>query len=92
MPNTKDWGKEDEKNYGLLHTEINGEIIFEKYPSLKGNYGLFYENLYDAIFHHAHLNGKAEQAFNTIRLVELAFESSRQKHRLACDNLLPVAY
>lgn len=92
LPNTKDWGKEDEKNNGLLHTEIDGDVIFEKYVSQKGYYGLFYENLYETIVHHAELKAKPQHAYNTIRLVELAFESSKQKKMLAWDNLLDVSY
>ena len=44
LPTGKNWGKEPEETYGLLHTEIEGKVIREKYPSLKGNYGSYHEN------------------------------------------------
>jgi scyllo-inositol 2-dehydrogenase (NADP+) len=92
LPTAKDWGKEDEKIYGLLHAEMNGEIIYKKYESLKGNYGLFYKNLYNAIIHHAPLNEKPEHGYDTIKLIELAFESNKQKRMLNCDELLLGAF
>ena len=49
LPNTTDWGKEAEDIFGLLHTEINGQIVREKYPSLPGNYGGYYTDLYETI-------------------------------------------
>ncbi|CAF4361103.1 unnamed protein product, partial [Rotaria magnacalcarata] len=51
MPTTMDsWGQEPSEDYGLLHTETSdGRIIKEKYETLHGNYGLFYEQLYAAI-------------------------------------------
>jgi predicted dehydrogenase len=91
LPTAKDWGKEDEKFYGLLHTEINGKIIYEKYKSLNGNYGLFYKNLYNTIVNYAALKEKPEHGYNTIRLIELAFESNQQKRNIVCDKLLIAA-
>ncbi len=50
LPTATDWGSENESIYGLLHTEVNNEVIKIKYPSRQGNYGLLYQNLY-----HKHL-------------------------------------
>ncbi len=86
------WGMEDPSCYGLLHTEINGEIVKEQYPSLKGNYGYFYENLYKTIAEGAELREKPEHGYNTIRIVELGLLSSEKKATIPCDGLLNVKY
>jgi scyllo-inositol 2-dehydrogenase (NADP+) len=92
LPDTDDWGQEEEDIFGLLHTEINGKIIREKYPSLPGNYGDFYNDLFNTIRNGKPLYVKPEHGYNTIRLIELATESSTKKCRVACGGLLDVPY
>jgi predicted dehydrogenase len=86
------WGEEKEEFYGLLHTQVNGEIIKKKYTSLKGNYGYYYENLYNTIVNGAELREKPEHGFNTIRIVELGLESSENKCTIPCSGLIDVKY
>jgi scyllo-inositol 2-dehydrogenase (NADP+) len=92
LPTGLYWGKESEEYYGLLHTEVNGEIIREKYPSLAGNYGRFYDDLYQTIRYSEVLKVKPEHGFNTIRLIELATESHEKKCRVACEGLIHIEY
>jgi scyllo-inositol 2-dehydrogenase (NADP+) len=92
LPTGADWGRESEGIYGLLHTEINGEIVREKYASLSGNYGGFYNDLYNTIKKGATLKVKPEHGYNTIRLIELATESSEKKCRIACSELIDIPY
>lgn len=86
------WGEETAENYGLLHTEINGQIICEKYPSLKGDFGYYYQNLYKTIREDAVLREKPEHGYNTVRLVELSNESNKIKATIGCEGLLNVPY
>jgi scyllo-inositol 2-dehydrogenase (NADP+) len=83
-----DWGLEPEADYGMLHTEINGEVIQKRIPSRKGDYGMYYKNIYKTIVDHAPLQERPEHGYNTIRVIELAFESSRQKRTLDCTELM----
>jgi predicted dehydrogenase len=92
LPTAADWGREAENIYGLLHTEINGKVINEKYPSLPGNYGGFYDDLYNCIVNKGPLKVKPEHGYNTIRLVELATESSQKKCRIPCTDLIDIIY
>lgn len=92
LPTTPDWGLEPEAQYGLLHTEIDGREVKEKVLSLPGNFGLYYQHLYNSIVHGAPLREKPEHGFNTIRLIELALQSSAEKRPLPCDGLMDVAY
>ncbi len=83
-------GKEEEETWGLLHTEIDGKIIKEKIPSEKGDYGLFYEDLYQSLQNGKPFPIKPEQAYNVIKIIELAEESSHKKCTVECVGLLNV--
>lgn len=88
LPIGENWGKEPEGDAGILHTEVNGQIIRKTVPSKKGNYGFYYRNIYNSIVNHAPVSEKPEHGYNTIRLVQLAFESSERKKTLDCTGLL----
>ncbi|MEO6327355.1 MAG: Gfo/Idh/MocA family oxidoreductase [Ginsengibacter sp.] len=92
LPVSPDWGAENSEIYGLLHTEIDELDTKMKYPSLPGNFGLFYINLYQTIIHDAELKEKPEHSYNTIRIIELAYESNSAKATIPCTNLLEVEY
>lgn len=79
VPGGAEWGVEPESEKGLLHTEKDGKIIREYIPSLKGNYGDFYDGLYRAIREGAPVPVTAEQGLNIIRVIEAAYESNRGK-------------
>lgn len=88
LPTGSDWGKEPEEFAGILHTEVNGEVIRKTVPSKQGHYGLYYKSVYDSIVNNAPVTEKPEHGHNTIRIINLAFESSRQKRTLECTGLL----
>jgi predicted dehydrogenase len=92
LPNGPDWGKEPEENWGWLHTEIEGKIIKEKYPSLPGNFGFYYQNLYKTLALGEALREKPEHGFNTIRMIELAMESNRKKCTMECKGFIASNY
>jgi scyllo-inositol 2-dehydrogenase (NADP+) len=96
MPPTNDekvhdrqWGNESSEYDGILHTEdSDGQIVKKKYSTLRGDYGLFYEQLYRAIIDGQPLNIRPEDGFNVIRLIELGFQSSNEKRTVICEQLL----
>ncbi len=83
-----DSGKEPEEIWGLLHTEINGNIIKEKVPSEKGDYGLFYEDVYQTLANGKPFPVKPEQAYNVIKIIELAEESNSSRCTIECEGLI----
>jgi scyllo-inositol 2-dehydrogenase (NADP+) len=83
VPGGAEWGVEPESEKGLLHTEKEGKIIREYVPSVKGNYGDFYDGLYKAIREGAPVPVTAEQGLNIIRVIEAAYESNREKKIVA---------
>ena len=92
LPVGDDWGKENEAIYGILHAELDGRLVREQYPSHKGDYSAYYKNLYESIVNNKPVKERIEHGYNTIRLVELAFESHQKKCTIPCTGLMPVAY
>ena len=78
-PDTDDWGKEPEDQKGFLHTEKDGKLIKEHVPSLRGNYGDYYEGIYQAIRHDKPLPVTGVEGMEVIRIIEAAFESSKEQ-------------
>lgn len=91
-PVSADWGMEPKDMEGLLHTEMNGQIVREKYPSHKGNFGDYYKSVYESILTGKPVTEKPEHGYNTVRLIELAFESSKKQCTVDCSGLLKVEY
>lgn len=78
-PSTPDWGIEPVTERGLLHTEINGEVLKETIPTLQGNYMEYFNLLYEAIRNGGPVPVSAEDGMNNVRVVETAFKSSQEK-------------
>jgi len=78
-PNTADWGLEPEAIWGKLTTEENGADVTHTIESEPGRYQDYFQNVYDAIAEGKELIVKPDQARQTIRIIELAFQSSREK-------------
>ncbi len=80
IPNEcSDWGREPEELYGKLNTLVNGVHMIGNVESETGDYRSLYQNLYDAILGKEELAVKAQQARNTIRVIELASQSNEEK-------------
>ncbi len=83
------WLPEPESAWGTLTlaTQRTEPVQLERspYPSVTGDYRLFYANVRDAILSAAPLAIPAEDGYRTIRLLELAIQSSREQRALAVD-------
>ena len=79
QPGTDDWGKEPENEKGFLHTEKDGKLIKEHVPSLRGNYGDYYEAIYQAIRHDKPVPVSGADGMEVVRIIELALESSKHQ-------------
>ncbi len=88
LPIGPSWCHEPEEQYGLIHTEINGQVIREKLTSLKGDFGDYYRNLYKAIRLGEPVTETPAQGYNVIRMIELAFESSEKKQWLEVTGMI----
>jgi scyllo-inositol 2-dehydrogenase (NADP+) len=88
LPVGEDWGREPVSSDGILHSEIDGTVIRRTVPTEAGNFGLYYTNLYDTLVNGAPLQEKPEHGYNTIRMIQLAFDSSSEKKTLPVSGLL----
>jgi predicted dehydrogenase len=77
-PNSADWGTEQEGNEGILHTEIEGKIIKEKVPTLKGNYTDFFESVYQSIANDKPEPVNAQDGVYVMQIIEAAIQSNEQ--------------
>jgi scyllo-inositol 2-dehydrogenase (NADP+) len=61
---------------GLLHTKKNGEIIREFVQSERGDYGEYYDGIYQAIRFNKTLPVAAEEGLQVIKIIEAAYKSN----------------
>jgi scyllo-inositol 2-dehydrogenase (NADP+) len=78
-PGGSNWGIEPESGQGLLHTEKDGIVIKEKITSSPGNYGDYYEGIYQALTAGQPMPVTAEEGIRTIMIIEAAIKSNQEK-------------
>ena len=78
-PNLTTWGTELIEKAGLLHTEINGEIVKKIIPTLQGNYYDFFDGVYNSIVSDAIEPVTAQDGIHVMQIIEAAIQSSAQK-------------
>ncbi len=72
IPEGEEWGQEAEEKWGkIFHNDT-----ITPYPTLPGNYRIFYQNVADAIQNGANLEVTLAQAISTLQLIESSFLSS----------------
>lgn len=87
-PNAKQlWGKEPEELYGTINTTINGLSIVGKVESAIGDYREYYIDISKSIRQKKTPAVSPVDARNVIRLLELANESSKNKHTIEIKTL-----
>ena len=82
-PNEPNWGVEPESIWGHVTYDKDGKTIIETIPSEPGHYQDLFRNVYEAIAEGKDLIVKPDQARTTIRIIELAFQSNREKRTVA---------
>ena len=79
VPSLESWCPPPTQPDGLLHTEINGEIIYSQLTSIPGNYMGYYDDLHKALTGQAPNPVPAIDGIKTIRIIEAALQSSAEK-------------
>jgi predicted dehydrogenase len=74
-----DWGMEPQEIWGKLNTLEKSSFV----KSERGNYTIFYQNIYNAITDKEDLLVKPEEARDVIKVIELALKSQAEKCRVA---------
>jgi predicted dehydrogenase len=79
IPGGYDWGIEPPSQQGLLHIERDGKVIREMITSLQGNYGDYYDGMYNAICNDAAVPVAGEDGMRVIKIIEAAIKSNKGK-------------
>ena len=77
-PNLDAWGREAKDKEGILHTEINNDVLIENIPTLQGNYFDFFDGVYDAICNNKPEPVTAQDGLKVMQIIEAAILSSAQ--------------
>jgi scyllo-inositol 2-dehydrogenase (NADP+) len=85
MFSSKPWGVEGPEHWGTLVSDEGGEAVTTRVPTEPGDYREFYVNVRDALHSHAALAVTPLQAWRTMRVLEMAVESSRSGDLVVCD-------
>jgi scyllo-inositol 2-dehydrogenase (NADP+) len=87
-PNDKDFGKENNSQSGILLNWKDSEKTSMKFPSLKGNYLLYYKELYESLLQtdRKKVPVTPESALDVIKLIQLCLKSSEQKKTLRYES------
>ncbi len=72
------WGEEGKDSWGYLYRKSDALHMDARVPSLPGNYGAFYTQLYEAIREGREVPVAPEQALQSIQVIEAALESHSQ--------------
>ncbi len=79
-PDQPHWGEETEAEWGILHKVTpEGKEVRTPYPGIPGNYGGFYENIFEHLRLGKPLLTDARSVINGIRIIEAAFRSFREQ-------------
>lgn len=78
-PGSDDWGMEPETQKGFLHTEADGKVIKGYVDSLRGNYGEYYNGIYEALRNNKEVPVSGEDGMKVIQVIEAAYKSNKEK-------------
>ncbi|WGE87752.1 Gfo/Idh/MocA family oxidoreductase [Actinobacillus equuli subsp. haemolyticus] len=76
------WNAEPETEWGVLHTEIDGEVIRKPYPNAQADYQNLVDDLYRVLTAGSEPIVKLEEVTLVLRIIEAAFESANKGQKI----------
>lgn len=76
------WNAESQAEWGILHTEIDGEVIRQPYPNVQVSYQNLFDDLYHVITTGADPIVKLAEVALVLRIIEAAFESASRGQKI----------
>ena len=77
-PSLDSWCPDPSSSDGLLHTEINGEVVRKETTSSPGNYMGYYDDVYKALTGQGPNPVPAADGIKNMRIIEAALESVKE--------------
>ncbi|WP_424407849.1 Gfo/Idh/MocA family oxidoreductase [Pasteurella sp. PK-2025] len=77
-----DWNKVKEEDWGILHTEADGNVIRQTIEPERGHYQAYYDNIYQVLTQHAPLLVTAQQAYHVLKLIKLVYQSAKSGQKI----------
>ncbi|RED99820.1 Gfo/Idh/MocA family oxidoreductase [Marinoscillum furvescens] len=84
-PDDPAYGLESDDDKGLLHTEVEGEIIKENIPTLPGDYKAYYAEVYAALTGKGKMPVTAEDGIQVMQVIDAAFLSAKEGKVIPLD-------
>ncbi|MEN2281710.1 oxidoreductase [Algoriphagus sp. SE2] len=78
-PEGATWGVEPEENWGKVFLKEETKA----YPSVPGDYRIFYGNIADAILNRSELKVTISQAISVLEMIEASFLSAKEKRTIS---------
>jgi len=78
-PDNNDWGTEPEIAAGILNVDKDGNNIYEKIKSSKGNYCYYYDGVYEALTGNKPMPVTADDGINVMRIIDAAIKSNTER-------------
>jgi predicted dehydrogenase len=79
------WGQVPESGWGTLTLDCAGQLVATRIASEPGDYRMFYAGIRDALLGKVPAPVSALEAWRTVRVLEYALESSKQRCEIPCD-------
>jgi scyllo-inositol 2-dehydrogenase (NADP+) len=81
-PIDEDWGTDNPDKYGVLTLVKDEETISQKVKTIAGSYPTYYQKVYEHIVEDKPSPVTAEEGMMTIKIIELAKQSSEEKRAI----------
>lgn len=79
VPGKEHWGEEPTTAMGLLHTTINGIETRKEIPTIAGNYGAYYHEIYLALTGKGNIPVTATDGIRVMQILEAARLSTKEQ-------------
>jgi len=82
VPSLGNWAPSPSNEDGILHTEINGEVVRKTLPTPIGNYMEYYDELYKALTGQGPNPVPAAESIRNIEIIEFARKSAAEGKKI----------
>lgn len=82
QPVGETWNAEPQEAWGILHTEVEGNVVRQPYPNSVASYQNLVDDLYQVIAHNAEPIIKLDEVIFVLSVIESVFESAKSGRKI----------